>query len=136
MKTEFKIEGAKEMERLLHNLGPQVANKLGMSSLRAAAKPIVQEARRLVPKDTGDLGRSITTKADRQRSGNDTRELKIGFKPPVSARAHFVEFGTSKMAAKPFMRPALDSKAKEALDAMGKVLGVGIEREALKMAKK
>ena len=30
----------------------------------------------------------------------------IGSRKPVSRRAHLIEFGTSKMAAQPFMRPA------------------------------
>lgn len=134
-RVDFKIEGAAEMERLLKELGPRTASKLGAQALRAGAKPILQEAKRLVPKDTRQLEKAITTKTERQQAMSDTRSVLIGFRKPRSRIAHLLEFGTSKMPARPFMRPALDGKAKDALDEMGKVLGQGIEREAAKMAK-
>lgn len=134
-RVDFKIEGAAEMERLLKELGPRTASKAGAAALRAGAKPIVKEAKRLVPKDTRQLEKSITTKTERQSSGVDYRSVLIGFRQPRSRIAHLIEFGTSKMPARPFMRPALDGKAKDALDEMGRVLGERIEREARKMAK-
>jgi HK97 gp10 family phage protein len=36
--------------------------------------------------------------------------------------AHFLEFGTKKMAAKPFMGPAFESKKREAKDKMAEVI--------------
>lgn len=135
-RIDFKIDGAKEMERLLLELGPRTASKVGAQALRAGAKPIVQEAKRLVPKDTRQLEKAITTKTERQESGSDTRSVLIGFRKPRSRIAHLLEFGTSKMPARPFMRPALDGKAGEALDEMGKVLASSITREAQKLAKR
>ena len=44
----------------------------------------------------------------------------------------FLEFGTSKMAARPFLRPAFDSKKREAADRIIDVLREGIEAEAPK----
>ena len=135
MQVDFDIKGAAEMERLLKELGPQVASKVGDQSLRAAAKPIVAEAKRLVHVRTGKLRDSITAVVERKRKGANERVVLIGFKPPVSRRAHLEEFGTSKQAAHPFMRPALDAKAGEALNEMGRVMAKGITREAEKLAK-
>lgn len=135
MITEFDIKGAKEMERLLKILGPKVAAKVGDQALRAGAKPIVEEAKRLVPVRTGKLRGSITAQIERRKKDADERVILIGFKQPTSAIAHLVEFGTSHSAAKPFMRPALDAKVGEALDEMGRILAKGIAREAEKMAK-
>lgn len=134
-KIEFKIEGALEMERLLKQLGPEVASRVGDQAVRAAAKPIVEEAKRLVPVDTGRLRDSITVVTERKRKGDNERVALIGFEKPVSRRAHLTEFGTKHAAARPFMRPALDSKVGEALGEMGKVLARGIDREAKKLAK-
>lgn len=134
-KTIFEIKGAREMENLLKALGPRVASKAGDKALRAAARPIVEQAKRLVPADTGALRRSITAQMGRRKKESE-RVILIGFRPPVSARAHFAEFGTKHHAAHPFMRPALDTRVHQALREMGRVLGDEIESSAMQMAKK
>lgn len=131
----FDIKGAAEMERLLKELGPRVASRVGDQALRAATKPIIAEAKRLVPVRTGKLRDSIISRVERKRKDDSERVVLIGFKPPASRRAHLTEFGTSKSAAKPFMRPALDAKAGEALNEMGRVMARGLTREAEKMAR-
>ena len=131
-RVTFEITGAKEMEALLKDLGPKVATRLGDKALRAAAKPIIQEAKRLVPVRTGQLKRSIV--AARGRNKQTEREVLIGFKPPVSRRAHFTEFGTRHSAAHPFIRPAMDARAQDALNAMVDTLAEGIEKEEWKRA--
>ncbi len=132
---DFEIKGAKEMERLLRELGPNVASRAGDRALRAGAKPIVAEAKRLVPVKTGELRDSIIVVGERRRKGDNERVVVIGFKMPGSRRAHLTEFGTVHAPAQPFMRPALDSKGGEALNETGRVLGKGITSEALKLAK-
>jgi HK97 gp10 family phage protein len=69
---------------------------------------IADEARRLVPVDTGELQDSIEVIVE----GN-TVSLVAG-----TDHALPVEFGTIKMAAQPYMRPALDTKESEALQAI------------------
>lgn len=132
----FKIEGARELEKLLKELGSQLASKVGDQAVRAAARIVADEARRLVPVRTGDLRDSIAVKIERRSKGADERVAIVGQKRPGSSLAHLTEFGTSKAPAQPFMRPALDAKADEALNEMGKVLGRGIEREAQRLATK
>jgi HK97 gp10 family phage protein len=127
-KVEFTIRGAKEMEAALKELGPQVANRLGDRALRAAARPIVREAKRLVPKDSRALMRSITVV--KGRAHNNVREIKI---------AHLVEFGFvhkggDSVAARPFIRPAMDSQAATALTAMAEDLAKGIAQQEYKRA--
>lgn len=134
--VEFQIHGGLELERALLDLGPAVANKAGLKALRAGAKPIVDEAKRLVPRRTGALARSITTRAGKQGRASSERTLLIGFRQPVSRIAHLLEFGTSKMAARPFIRPALDARAGEALKEIGRVLGETIKGEALRLTRK
>jgi HK97 gp10 family phage protein len=137
--VKFDIRGAKEMNELLNKLGPQVASRVADQALRAGAKLIVDEAKRLVPVGrTGNLRDSIIAQRQR-RTGEDQRVILIGFDKDApgspSSRAHLVEFGTAHSAAKPFMRPAMDSQAANALGEMGKVLARGITREARKLAK-
>lgn len=44
--------------------------------------------------------------------------------------AHFIEFGTVKMSARPFMRPAFDQNKERAVEVMKATLARGIERAA------
>ena len=130
------ISGAAEMDALLKQLAPDVAVNIGRRATRAGAEVIADEARRLVPVDTGELRDSIAVDvptAKRQR-GETVRAL-VGFLNPTSGRAHLTEFGTSKLAARPFMRPAMDAKAGDALDGMAKVLASGIIAAAKRLAK-
>jgi HK97 gp10 family phage protein len=128
--VKFNIKGAAELERAMRDYGPRFANNQSGKALRAAAKPIVKTARALVPVRTGALKKSITTKLGRVKNGQ--RTIKIGFRTPASRYAHLVEYGTRFMAARPFMRPALDTGAQTALTEMQRVLTVGIEEESRK----
>jgi HK97 gp10 family phage protein len=141
-RIEFDLLGTREMQAVLKQLGPAVAGRVADAALRAGARPIVAEAKRLVPRRTGALGRSITAAIPRGRRrqraagalGDDARLILIGFKPPHSRRAHLAEFGWKHAAAQPFIDPALESRQGAALDAMGAALAAGIEREAHKLA--
>src|SRR5690606_8056174 len=132
--VRFTIEGAAEMDRLLKELGPRAASRAADRALRAGAKPIVQTAKDLVPTDSGDLQDSITAELQRQRGRSEKRVILVGFKKPISRRAHLTEFGTVHSRAKPFMRPALDREAGTAFGEMGRVLGDEITVEAEQLA--
>lgn len=72
--------------------------------LDATANKIADNARRFVPIDTGALKASIRVLSFGQK---DTRYVTAGGAAGVDYAA-FVEFGTSKMEAQPYMRPAID----------------------------
>ncbi len=131
----FKIKGAKEMERVLRELPPEVASTVGDQALRAASKVIADEAKRNVHQDDGDLHDSIIVIVNRKSKKAAERLAQVTFKPPTSRRAHLEEFGTSTYPAHPFLRPAADSKAKESLQAFSKVIARGLARETKKLSK-
>ena len=63
---------------------------------------MMDEARRVVPVRSGDLQRSIgPEKTEASRTGYNANWI-VG-----EGYAGFVEFGTSRMAARPFVRPAI-----------------------------
>jgi len=79
-----------------------------VDDLVEGALVIAVEAENNCPVDTGFLRSTVFV----QKTGDD---VEIGF----NARyASYVEFGTYKMAAQPFLRPALDSVEAEALSAI------------------
>lgn len=78
-------------------------------AVHAGALVIETDAKERAPVRTGTLRRSINTQV---HDVSPTRVLaRIG---PNTHYAAFLEFGTVRMAARPYMRPALDSKRGEA----------------------
>ena len=81
---------------------------------RLAAEVIVRRAKQLAPVDTGFMRNNIHAEEDAVIS-----------EAPYSA---YVEYGTKKMAAQPFMRPAVDEGQSEILRVAGKVIEEEIRR--------
>jgi HK97 gp10 family phage protein len=87
-------------------------NAVGLSFTTAdiveGALVIAIQAENNCPVDTGFLRSTVFV----QESGE---EVQIGFEAPY---ASYVEFGTYKMAAQPYLRPAFDEVELEALKAI------------------
>ncbi len=89
-------------------------------ALKKAAEPIQDYAVGAAPVASGGLARSITI---RPMKGVATAHERVRIGPAWSVYGksgvveygRFVEFGTSKMAARPFLRPAFDAGKDEAL---------------------
>ncbi len=82
----------------------------------AAAVPILKAVKERAPDRTGNLLNHIDTISTHAGSTATTSVQVDGSGPGGSAReAIFLEYGTSKMAAKPFMRPAFESSKQQAL---------------------
>lgn len=130
----FTISGLTEVERALRLLAPKVARKVIRQALRKALKPVLAEVRRLAPVgETGQLKVKIKLRAGKgRRRGQIVLEIRVGEGDFVGKTfyAAFVEFGTSKMDAKPYMRPAFDAKKAEARAIATREIRAGIEREA------
>lgn len=145
MAKGFEMKGFEEIEKVLaalpDKLGPQVLTR----TLRKAAKPLTDEAKRLVPKRSGELAKSIGVVAAKD-FGNYTG-VYVGPRRGIYGghHAHLVEYGTAMrkldkptlikiggklvtithtgtMPAKPFMRPAYDSKIDEVQQEVKRVL--------------
>lgn len=125
-----RIEGAKEMDRVLRALPRAVGRRAAVGSLRAGAKPIADEMELLAPRDQGELAESVVI-----RTAKDPGQVTVQVGPARSAfQAVFQEFGTKNHPAQPFMRPAFDSKAAEALGIIGERLGKNLTRAAKRIA--
>ena len=155
----IRIEGLDQLARALRALPDRVARNGLRAAVYAGAKVIRDEARLKAPVATGDLGpnqpppgtlkRSIIMKqipelssAQKQtffvtvRHGKKYR--KQGKKGNLSQDAwywRFVEFGTVKMSARPFLRPAFDLKKHDALSAIKTRLAQRIEQAVQELRK-
>lgn len=95
MKTKVELEW-------IPGLVPDLM-KINRNSLSEVTDFIKQEAKRLCPVETGALQRSI------EASIISDTESEVSTDMPYAAP---VEYGTSKMAAQPFLRPAISNEQK------------------------
>ena len=145
MGKNLSFTGIEELGEVLAGLAgdKKLSNKVVRGILSKAAKPIVQKAQELAPKEDGDLQKAIGTIPGRGQGKGE--QVYIG--PRRGGRfkgyaGHLVEYGTAPhvirakaaggqlhlrgnvfveevhhpgAAAKPFMRPAYDTKKDEAI---------------------
>jgi len=139
---DMQIHGLDELRRALKRLPEKVAQKHLKKSTSQAATLVVRAAKGLVPVNTGLVKSSIKKKAMRSpvKTQATTGIGVLAASKKVRAKKNlgdpyywkFVEFGTSKMPARPFLRPAFESVKYAAADKIKQVLILGIEKEARK----
>lgn len=143
--VSVEIRGLKELETALLELGNAAAGKALFASLMAAGMPIQKEAQALAPVSTephykyqkgkakvqvksGTLKKSIGRKRLKSSQGETVAEIGISWRGRAFY-GRFLEFGTSKLAAKPFLRPAFDAKKDESLTIFKEKLAANIEKQ-------
>lgn len=125
----MKITGADKLERALRELGTEVAGRLGTNAVRAGARVIARDAKRRAPVgETGDLKKSVKVPKQVDRTANS----RVAYAGSKLFYSRFVEFGTSRAPAKPFLRPAMDEQAQAAVQKMLDNLGAGINKVIVK----
>lgn len=160
----IQLVGVKELQRSMDRLAPELMNAAESAVLRAGARPILQAAKAnvAVGKEGGGLlKRSLGMNVKKVRGVTDARiGPRKGWrtsKGMVTARkdgknrtkgeqyeafadprrySHFVEFGSSRLPARPFMRPAIDSSAPKVVDAMAQGLSKYLDRVAARLARR
>lgn len=105
----YRLYGAEELSVKLRLLREKIGQEALDSALLAGAEIIAVEARRRAPIRTGYLRSSIqaSTTSSGQLYGEAQIDVGAYYGP-------FVELGTSRMAARPYLRPAVLAKKNEA----------------------
>lgn len=155
MDVQFKIEGLPDLQKLLKELGPGVVNKGARFALRKGAN-LVRDSAKAGAQELNDpeTGRSISENiAVRFSNRTFKRTGDIMFRVGVmggarlpkgstdkSARSptphwRLLEFGTERMAARPFMRRALSENVGEVTNVTSRELNKWIARYVKKQAK-
>ena len=149
IKIDSHVEGLAELEQFLQTLPDDIARKMLRSSLMGAARPIMRQAQENVrqlfggsSRYTGTLEAGIVR--GRAKTGLAARvDVKLK-KPRGKGKStvngvpkefgddpfygRFLELGTSKMSAKPWLKPAAMDKQDEAGREMNKALMVQIAK--------
>jgi HK97 gp10 family phage protein len=148
MEFSAKVHGLEEIEKLLKQLPDKPARAALESGLRAGGKVIQKDAidrapvlkgpprivtyrgkkRIIVP---GLLKKAIIVTKRKEGGGAVNFAIAV---TKIAFYAHWVEWGTKKMRAMPFMRPALDAKGEEAIKVMRDTTLRRILKEAEKLA--
>lgn len=143
MITQVKIEGVREISRRLEKLADNYVKRAEKAALKSGAGPILKSSKNYAQasRDTGLLTRSLGISV-RKVGGNFTARVgaRSGFRKVVEGKvknpvkySHLVELGTSRSAAKPFIRPAIESAKGEVLEAMAAGLDKFLTNECAKL---
>lgn len=136
---ELKVEGLEEVERALKRLSDQAGRAMLRNATRAAARVVQKEAVARAPvreagpshPKYGHLRDNIKVVMQRSRQGG-VQEAAVGTTRAFWGR--FLEFGTARMPAQPFMTPAFEASREAALRAFVKSYVRSFEREAQREA--
>lgn len=148
MADSQNLTGFRELAAALKQLPQRVARKHLRGSTAKGATVIRNEARILAPKDTGEMTKDIQVKRERTEGDHVASfsvYVRVGKQSRLAGRARdvdkdsfywrFVELGTAKMPAQPFLRPAFEGKKEGAVDAIGQELDKRIQKEAADLAR-
>ena len=152
-----KVEGLSQIHKALSELGRKTANKIGVKAMRLGGKVMREQARQNAPslsrslphRRAGTLKKAIKSSTKVLRNGNIGTVIRVkgltakqrgafkaknessgDYNPKDPFYWRFVEFGTSKMPAKPFMRPAFEQAKEKTAAEIIIALKRGIEEEA------
>jgi HK97 gp10 family phage protein len=133
MSISANIDG-KSLLKALSAFPKNIQNNVMTGAIRAGANVIRDEARLRAPKKTKALAKSIVSIKRRAEVRNQVKFSVTPAKGKNKAgwRAHFIEFGTSKMSAKPFLRPAFEVSENKSLDAAKDYIAKRIPQEVAK----
>ncbi len=157
------LRGLDGLLAALQALPPAVASKNGgpaRVALAKGAKVILEDARARAPKASGDMAKSLIMYRDRNPKKAGANERYVIGVPRIKKKYantkrnvrkgrqgkeyqidgdtyywRFIEFGTERQPAQPFIRPAFESQKENALAVITDTLAKGIEAAAKKVAR-
>jgi HK97 gp10 family phage protein len=112
------VRGGAELQRNLNRLTGAERRRAQQDGLEAGARIVETYAKLLVPVDTGTLKGSIMV--------DEVTPVQAVIAPHTDY-AEYVEFGTSRMEAQPYMRPALDEHEAEIVQAVRDTVAAFVE---------
>ena len=123
---DIKLLGDKKLQRKLNKMDKRVAGKVLKQSMKSAMEPVRELAARRAPVRTGKLRKSIRTAvySGRNFAGAVVRtgtRAQLGIEPGDSYYyPSALEYGTSKIRPRSYMRSSLYDRRKMVLAAVGR----------------
>jgi HK97 gp10 family phage protein len=153
-----KVNGLAELRAALLELSPKLRRRALRNALAAGGRVFRDQARRLAPvlaapivrrgtlvRQPGTLRKALAVRTSKIARRAGDVGVFVNVRPAKSAARgrnspndpyywRFVEFGTSRMSARPFLRPAAANAAGEALRRIEQTLGPQIKKLNVKGA--
>ncbi|APF27067.1 bacteriophage HK97-gp10, tail-component family protein [Clostridium sporogenes] len=124
--ASMELDGLDELIRKVQDMG-KAGVRVENAALKKAGELIVEEAKNNVPVKTEKLKKGLKVSGVRKKGGN--KFVLAGIQKGDNSKifyGKFLEFGTSKMKARPFMGPAYESKKEEAKEVIKDELRRGL----------
>jgi HK97 gp10 family phage protein len=140
-----RVDGLRELQRALAALPKELQRTSETTALREGMKPVLKTARAIAPKDSGLLKKAIGLTVRKGKNGMTSRVgARTGFRQQVTRKgktvtadpskySHLVEYGTSHSAAKPFIRPAVESNESAITEGLANGYEKGMEKALAKV---
>jgi HK97 gp10 family phage protein len=125
-----EVRGLQETIDALNQLPPALRRQPIPDALTDGGQVVLQEEATTVPIKTGRLFRSLEVSSVQTKKS--VQVVKVGT-TSEGFYGTFLEFGTSRIPARPWMRPALDHAARPALQAFQAILEQAIPAVAAKI---
>lgn len=144
---EVRIEGLDALRQALLSLPDKLRRRALRNALAAGARIVRDAAKAGAPvlakpsprRAAGTLRKAITVRTSKQARRAGDVGVYVNVRPAKGAARgakspsdpfywRFVEFGTAKMRAQPYLRPAAEAKLQDALEAFERKLGPQIQR--------
>lgn len=126
-KLDAITKAAEDAARPAAQAGAQVFYEEVKARVPMSAKPHKSGKTTFTP---GNLQRAIYQAFADKESGQGVAKYRISFNKKNAFYGRFLEFGTSKMAAKPFIRPAYDAARLKALQAVQQRMAAEVKKVA------
>lgn len=123
---EFSLTGIDAGIRAMRNIDAKVTDENIKPEAMKALDPVAETARLLAPVLSGELRDGIVVSdklVDAPERGNRGSGVYVGVLADSAFYAGFVEFGTVKSPAQPFLAPAFEQHRDEIVDILGKRAG-------------
>jgi HK97 gp10 family phage protein len=126
----ISLQGLDKLFERVQELGRRGA-RIEAEALKAGAEIIREEAAKRAPRSTADkqhMADNIQISGIKTKNGH--RYVQVGPTRGDHSQffyAKFIEFGTSKMPARPFLGPAASEKEREVRDKIAEVLARGLQ---------
>lgn len=144
----YKVDGLKELGEAMRALSSKVSTSISGRAVGAAARMVREKAKRNIQTspsiDTGALLKAVIVKKIPKSKtpltaeyivtvrGRGKKNKKTGEVSASAPHGNLVEFGTVRMPAEPYLRPALEKNYREATEIIKKRLAAGIEKAKTK----
>jgi HK97 gp10 family phage protein len=122
---EAVTAAARSAVRKAAQAGAQVYHDEVRARVPVSAKPHKSGKKTYTP---GTLRRAVYQAFVEDESGQGRATYRISWNKSHAFYGRFVEFGTAKMAAKPFLRPAFDAAQPRAISAVNAVLAAELKK--------